>query len=142
LEIVVAQTFQCTLVTPQRQVLDQPVAYASVPAWDGLVGIAPQRAPLLVRLGDGPLRLDLPEDAGGQSMWFFVGGGFAQMKDNRLTILADEAVPADEISAETARAALAAAASRIAVADDEVRGRDRDRSRAMHMLHVLEQAEV
>ncbi len=137
-----AQTFQCTIVTPQQQVLDQPVVYASVPAWDGLVGVAPQRAPLLIRLGDGPLRLDLPQDAEDQSLWFFVGGGFAQMKDNRLTILADEAVAADEISTETARADLAAAGGRVAVSDDEIRQRDRDLGRARHMLHVVEQAEA
>lgn len=136
-----AQTFQCMIVTPQRQVLDQRVAYASVPAWDGLVGVAPQRAPLLIRLGDGPLRLDPPDDDQERSLWFFVGGGFAQMKDNRLTILADEAIPAEEISAEAARAALAAAGG-VAVADDEVQQRDRDLNRARHMLHVVEQAEV
>jgi F-type H+-transporting ATPase subunit epsilon len=140
--MALAQTFQCTIVTPQRQVLDQMAVYASVPAWDGLVGIAPQRAPLLVRLGDGPLRLDLPDDADKDACWYFIGGGFAQMKDNRLTILADEAVAASEINADTARAAVAAAADRVAVTDEEVQQRNRDLNRARHMLHILEHAEV
>lgn len=133
-----ANTFACSLVTPQRQVLDEAVAYASLPAWDGLVGVAPGRAPLLAKLGDGALRLDLPE---GESRWFFVGGGFAQMKDNRLTILADEAVEADAIDVEAAKASLAAAEARVAVGDEQVVSRDREARRAQAMLHVHELAE-
>ncbi len=133
-----ANTFACSLVTPQRQVLDEAVAYASLPAWDGLVGVAPGRAPLLAKLGDGALRLDLPE---GESRWFFVGGGFAQMKDNRLTILADEAVEADAIDVEAAKASLAAAEARVAVGDEQVASRDREARRAQAMLHVHELAE-
>ena len=69
-----AETLQCTLVTPSAQLLDEEITYASVPAWDGLIGIAPMRAPLLIKLEDGPLRLDFTQ---GGSRWFFVGGGFA-----------------------------------------------------------------
>jgi F0F1-type ATP synthase epsilon subunit len=40
---------------------------------------------------------------------FYVEGGIAQMKDNRLTVLTQVAIPAGEIKAETARAELAEA---------------------------------
>src|SRR5688500_15321883 len=93
--------FQCTVVTPEQQAFDGSVTQAIVPAHDGLIGILTDRAPLLVKLGTGPLRLDL---AGGQKRFFFVDGGVAQMKDNRLTILSTEAVPASEVDAEAARA--------------------------------------
>ena len=79
-------TFQCTIVTPQQPVLDKMVTYASIPAWDGQIGLAPKRAALLAKLGDGPLRLT---DAHGNSSWFFLTGGFAQMKENRLTLLTE-----------------------------------------------------
>jgi F-type H+-transporting ATPase subunit epsilon len=105
-ECLLAATLQCTLVTPQEQLLDESVTYARIPAWDGLVGIAASRAPLLVKLGDGDLRLDLP---GGQSRHFFIGGGFAQMKDNRLCVLADEALPANAVTAADAEKRLQAA---------------------------------
>jgi F0F1-type ATP synthase epsilon subunit len=48
------------------------------------------RAPLLAKLGKGPLRLDL---ASGQRKLFRIQGGIAQMKDNRLTILTQTATP-------------------------------------------------
>lgn len=101
-----ATSFQCTLVTPERQLVDQLVTYASIPAWDGLLGIEPQRAPLMVKLGAGALRLD---GESGQSDVYFVAGGFAQMKDNRLSLVADAAIPADQIDKAAARAELEAA---------------------------------
>ena len=101
--------FQCVIVTPERQELDAQVTQAIVPAHDGLIGILSDRAPLLVKLGVGPLRLDLP---GGERKHYLVDGGVAQMKDNRLTILTNVATPASEIDAESARAELAEATAR------------------------------
>ena len=122
-------SFQCTLVTPEQQVLDETVEQAIVPAHDGQVGILTGRAPLLVKLGTGTLRIDLP---GGQQRFFFVDGGVAQMKDNKLTILTEEATPAAEISAETARAELAEAEARRAtdLATADARQKQISRARA------------
>jgi len=82
--------FQCVVVTPEQQVLDESLTQAIIPAEDGLLGILTQRAPLLAKLGKGPLRLDL---ASGQKKMFRIEGGIAQMKDNRLTILTQVATP-------------------------------------------------
>ncbi|MAE62875.1 MAG: ATP synthase F1 subunit epsilon [Phycisphaeraceae bacterium] len=126
-------TLQCSLVTPQRSVLDEEVAYASIPAWDGQIGIAPMRAPLLVKLGDGLLRLDLP---GGASRWFFVGGGFAQVKDNRLTLLTDEAKAADDVDAAEAQAALDAAMALETPTTDQVEQKQRRIGRARSLQRL------
>jgi F-type H+-transporting ATPase subunit epsilon len=98
--------FQCMIVTPEQQALDESATQAIVPAWDGQIGILTDRAPLLVKLGIGPLRIDL---AGGRSRTFLIEGGIAQMKDNRLTILTDEATAAEDIDVAAARADFAAA---------------------------------
>lgn len=100
--------FACTVVTPEQQRFDGQVSQAIVPAHDGLLGILTHRAPLLVKLGVGPLRLDKPD---GQKLFFFIDGGVAQMKDDRLTILSGEATPASEIDYEAARAEYAEAAA-------------------------------
>ncbi len=128
-------SFQCTLVTPQQQVLDEQVVYASIPAQDGLIGVAPQRAPLLVALGGGSLRLD---DRDGNSRWFFVGGGFAQMKGNRLTLLTDEAVVAGDLDRQQVEEAFQSARSRGGVGEDEVDRRDRELGRARAMNRLLD----
>jgi len=118
-------SFRCVVVTPEAQVLDESVSQAILPAHDGLVGVLTGRAPLLVKLGLGPLRVDL---VGGQRQYFYVEGGVAQMKDNRLTVLTNEATPADEIDAEAARAEYAEAAARRA--NDEHAAEDRERQMA------------
>ncbi|MCE9590388.1 MAG: F0F1 ATP synthase subunit epsilon [Planctomycetes bacterium] len=130
-----ADTFRCTLVTPERQVFEQDVTYASIPAWDGQMGLMHQRAPLLVKLGNGAMRLD---DAAGKSHWYFVGEGFAQMRDDKLSLVVGAAVPAEEISVESAQAQLKEALARVALTDEEAarKTRDIERSRSMLSIHA------
>jgi F-type H+-transporting ATPase subunit epsilon len=93
--------FQCVIVTPEQQAFDESITQAIVPAHDGKIGILTDRAPLLVKLGIGALELDL---AGGQRRTLFIDGGIAQMKDNRLTIVTNEALEPSQIDVESARA--------------------------------------
>jgi F-type H+-transporting ATPase subunit epsilon len=99
-------SFHVVIVTPEQQVLDETVTQAILPAHDGEIGILTGRAPLLVKLGQGRLQLDLQ---GGQKRLLYVEGGIAQMKGNDLTVLTQVAVSAGEINAEAARAEFAEA---------------------------------
>ena len=119
--------FKCVIVTPEQQVLDETVTQVILPAHDGQLGILTDRAPLLVKLGQGPLRVDL---AGGQTQNFYVDGGIAQMKDNHLTILTNQATPASEIDAEAARAEYAEAVARKITPEHTVEDRERELARA------------
>jgi F-type H+-transporting ATPase subunit epsilon len=84
-------SFQCVLVTPEQEMLDLRVKEVVLPLYDGLMGILSNHAPLLAKLGKGPLRID-PEQGSSQS--FQIEGGVVQMKDNKLTILTQKAVAA------------------------------------------------
>lgn len=88
------ESFKCSVVTPEKRILDDTVTYASIPAWDGQTGIAPGRAAMLVRLGIGSMRLDF---AAGGTHYYLVQGGFAQMLGDELTILCDQAIPGENI---------------------------------------------
>ena len=94
--------FKATLITPESIILDAHVHAAQIPAYDGLVGILVNRAPLLAKLGTGILRLDLAGPTGGvgETERFLVSGGYAQMKGDELTILTTEAIPAGDVSHE------------------------------------------
>ncbi|MCR9075966.1 MAG: hypothetical protein NXI07_07995, partial [bacterium] len=74
-------------------------------------------SPLVSRLGLGKLRLDFPADAGSGSREYLVEGGFVEMGHNELVILAERAIPAEEIIESDAKAELAEAEARI-VPDD------------------------
>jgi F-type H+-transporting ATPase subunit epsilon len=119
--------FQCVVVTPEQQLLDESIIQAIVPGHDGLVGILTDRAPLLMKIGIGPLRIDRHD---GARTYYFVDGGVAQMKSNRLTILTNHATPASEIDAEAARAEYAEAAARRATDTKSAQDRERQMARA------------
>lgn len=120
-------SFQCVIVTPEQQLLDEQASQVVLPAHDGLIGILTGRAPLLVKLGLGQLRIDLP---GGQHRSFLVDGGIAQMKDNHLTVLTNAAWAPDEIDPETARAEYNEAAARVATDAKAAEDRERQMRRA------------
>jgi F-type H+-transporting ATPase subunit epsilon len=130
-----SNSFQCRLITPTAKVLDEAVVYASVPAWDGLMGVLPNRAPIVAKLGLGELRLQfaVTGKAAGGTRSFLVEDGFMQMVSNRLTILASRATPTESLVLSEAQAELSAAEGRTAPPGDRAAAdrlsRDRDRAR-------------
>jgi F-type H+-transporting ATPase subunit epsilon len=106
-------TFQCAVVTPERAVLECDAKFVSLPAWDGEVGILRNRAPLVCRLGIGELRVETPSE----KHTMFLDGGFAEMAENRLTILTSAVRLPEELSQEEIDANLEIAQT-IEVRDD------------------------
>jgi F-type H+-transporting ATPase subunit epsilon len=84
-----AAEFAVAIVTPEAMVLDAKAAEVQFPAHDGQVGILNLRAPLLTKLGTGVIHIR----ASAGNKVFLISGGYAQMKDNVLTILTDQAIP-------------------------------------------------
>lgn len=123
------KTFNCRLVTPTASLVNGPVTYASIPAWDGLFGVLPGRAPILARLGMGELHLEFPDSGGGKGggRSFLVEGGFVRMANNELTILTERATPAETITETEAEAELRAALARTVPADAANRPAQLDR---------------
>jgi len=128
--------FQCTVVTPEQQAFSAQVIQAIIPAYDGLLGILTDRAPLLAKLGTGPLRLDLP---GNQRKVFLVDGGVAQMRDNVLTILTTEATAAEEVDYNKAREAYEKALAQRVTDEKTAAAREHDLARARAMQAVAGQ---
>ena len=90
------------LVSPERIVYsDDDVDMVIAPGADGEMGILPKHAPLLTALGDGELRVK----KGGDEECFAVHGGYMEVLDNKVIVMADTAEAADEIDVERAEAA-------------------------------------
>lgn len=90
------------IVTAERVVLSDEVDQINAPTKDGRIGILPRHMPLLTLLDVG--ELDIIKN--GEVTPFAVAGGFLEVLPNRVTILADTALRADEIDevrAEEAR---------------------------------------
>lgn len=127
---------QCIIVTPELTVLDELVDFVALPLYDGEIGIAPGRAPMIGRVGFGELRLV----AGGQTRYYYVDGGFVQVANNVVTVLTGRAVPSTAINASTAAEQLRDARARKANSDELIAIRDRLEKQARAQLRVAERA--
>ena len=76
-----------TVVSPERAVFDGEADSVVVPAFDGLVGILGRHAPFLTLLGAGVVRVR----HSGATSAFKVAGGFLQVVDNTVRVVADRA---------------------------------------------------
>jgi F-type H+-transporting ATPase subunit epsilon len=87
------------IVTAERLVYsEQEVDELIVPGVAGELGVLPQHAPLLTMIQPGVLRVV----KGGEEVDMAISGGFIEVRDNRVTILADAAERGEEV--DTARA--------------------------------------
>ena len=125
--------FRCRIITPSESAFDGEATYASVPAWDGQMGLLAGSAPRLAKLGIGGLRLDLPE---GGSRWFLIEGGFLQVSGGLVTLLTERAVEAEQLSEEEASNLLEEANARAVAGgeDREMVEADQQRARTMATL--------
>ncbi|HEY0781682.1 MAG TPA: ATP synthase F1 subunit epsilon [Thermoanaerobaculia bacterium] len=115
-----AGTFHVSVITPERAVLETEATSVIFPAHDGEVGVLRNRAPLLYRLGVGLLKV---ETASGRQV-LFIAGGFAQMVDNRLTLLTEQAKEPEKIDRAAAEKALEEARAMKVKDDASLRARD------------------
>jgi F-type H+-transporting ATPase subunit epsilon len=124
------RTVQCVVVTPERTVLDASVDFVALPMYDGELGVAPGRAPLIGRLGPGELRTR----HGTETKRFFVDGGFAQVRANVVTVLTPRAVRAEDI--DTAAANQALQSSHSATTNPDAQLKIQQRARAQ--IHIAQ----
>jgi F-type H+-transporting ATPase subunit epsilon len=102
-----ADTLQLQVATPERQLLDEPVTSVEIPGRDGYLGILPDHAPLLGQLGAGLLSFSSATDNGDRML--VVDGGFIEVMDNHVRVLAEHAEFGRDIDLEEARRRLAEA---------------------------------
>ncbi len=81
-----ADTFEIEIATPEKLVTRQRAEYAEIPGKDGYLGILPGHAALLSELGAGSLSITLS----GKTDNFTVTGGYVEVRDNHVRVLADK----------------------------------------------------
>jgi F-type H+-transporting ATPase subunit epsilon len=90
-------TMRVQVVTPEREVeVSDDATFVLAHGIEGDLGILPGLAPTLIALGVGPLEIE--HEGGGRDM-MLVDGGFLQVKDNNVIVLAEYAVLPSELNA-------------------------------------------
>lgn len=112
-----ARTLMCEIITPERIVYTNEVEMVVAPTVDGEIGILPLHAPLVSALKPGEIRVKWDNDK--EVEWFAVAGGYIQVHEDKVIILADHAVVASQIDVERARQALVHAQERMAALPPE-----------------------
>ena len=91
------------LITQERTLFEGEATSVVAPALGGQLGILPKHAPLMAALGDGVLKI-VSESS---RTYFVIFGGFLQVKDNQVIVLADRARDAQEIDLQATEEKLA-----------------------------------
>ena len=84
-----ADSLQLRVYTPERELFDDAVREVTAPGAYGQIGILPDHAALVTTLEPG----ELAYKQDGRVGRFSIGGGFAEVRDNVVTVLAESGEP-------------------------------------------------
>lgn len=111
-----ADPLQFDLVSPERLLMSEKVSQIVVPGADGYFTVLANHAPFMSTLKPGLLEIT-PEEGAIQKV--FVRGGFADVTPKGLTVLAEQAVPLEDVDAELLAAEIRDAEEDLADAGDD-----------------------
>lgn len=106
-----AEKIQFELVSPAKLLVSAAVDMVVVPGTEGDFGALAQHAPMITTVRPGVIDV---HDDGKVGNRIFVAGGFAEVTEERVTVLAEEAIPVTEITADMVSARLQEAREAIA----------------------------
>lgn len=134
-------TFMLDLVTPEKSLISQDELSITVPGAEGYFGVLPGHTPLISLLQPGTLTV-MGTDK--KNNLYAVAGGYAAVLPDRVTILADRAIPVAEIDPDQARGEQQEAENELAklMADDSQSlywSRRRDFAAICLQLHGVKQ---
>jgi F-type H+-transporting ATPase subunit epsilon len=116
------------LVSPERLLLSTSADMVTVPGTEGYMGVMAGHSPLVSTLRAGMVDVSID----GKDDRYFIHGGFAEINPEKITVLAEEAIPMTELD-------VAVLDQRIRDAqDDEIAAKsDAERLRAARMVDDL-----
>ena len=107
-----ADLLELEIATPARQLVHEQVSDVQIPGKDGYLGILPGHAALLGLLGAGAL--SYAAGGGGPRRYLAIDGGFLEVLEDHVRVLADSAERAEDIDVERARSDLQRAQEQLA----------------------------
>ena len=91
-------SFSVSVVTQVKKILEQEAGYLRLRTSEGDIGILPNHAPFVAELSMGKMEIESPNKD--RRNIYFLSGGFLEISNNQVTIIADEILPIEEIDIE------------------------------------------
>ena len=104
------------LVSPEKLLLSREVDMVVIPGAEGDMGVLPQHSPAITTVRPGTI---VVYEGGAVTDRIFIAGGFAEVSDNRCTVLAEEAMPVEDIDKASAEQALSDARDDVGAAEND-----------------------
>ena len=92
-----ADTTLFELVSPEKLVMSKEVSMVVVPGVEGFFGVLPRHTSMLSTLAPGVIKV---YDGDSVTDSLFVVNGFAEVTEERCTVLAEEVIPVEDIDTE------------------------------------------
>jgi len=105
-----AATLKLEIVTPEAKIYSEDVEMVTLPGVEGEMGIYPMHIPLMTQIAHG----EIIARKGGVDHYLATGEGFVQITGDRVAILTDMAIKADDIDEAKAEEARKKAEARLA----------------------------
>lgn len=88
------KSIKISIVRPGKAVLTTEASHLVIPAWNGEMGIFYNRLPLMSTMAPGLITLT---NENGKKSFFATTGGFAEVENNKVTLLCDSLITQDTI---------------------------------------------
>ncbi|MDR3320307.1 MAG: F0F1 ATP synthase subunit epsilon [Desulfovibrio sp.] len=125
-------TLQLDVITPDKTVVSLEAEMVVCPGVEGEFGVLPQHVSLLSALKIGAMRYR----TGGKDEYLFISGGFVDVNNNVMTVLAESAERAADIDTARAQTARERAEKRLAAGDVDAIRAEAALSRSVSRLHI------
>ncbi len=127
-------TLRLEIVTPEARIFSEDVDMVTLPGVQGEMGIFPMHIPLMTQVVSG----EIIARRGSKEQYLAVGEGFVEITADRVAVLTDMAVKADDIDEAKAEEARKRAEARLA----EKLGEEESASVQAALMHSLTQLNV
>ena len=127
-------TFKFELISPEEKLISEDVTMVTLPAVEGEIGVYPQHERLITRIIPGEIIIE----SAGSARHFAVGEGLVDITAERVAIVTDMAIAADQIDEAKVEEARARAAARLEekISDEEVASVNASLARSLAQLQV------
>lgn len=109
-----ADSLMCQIVTPVKTVFEREATSVVLPGEAGSFGVMRRHEPLVSALVAGTVSVTVPDAGKDGKTEFVITGGYAQICDDKVIVLANDALALAQIDVEAAKAGLAEAERNIA----------------------------